>query len=188
MSGAISLNGNRHYIRSNPSTEFLGLELSGGDVWQNGAGLFLRSTSATGPDESGQWGLAAHDASGAEGILVGRVGDIWFNGGQVERASEISGKALADGFWDVYRYATGLQIIVAGITIPTNQVGTTFTFPRPFINTSVSIAANGATSYGDLSVTWDSDTTTGIRLYRKNFTGAYDFPTYIKCAFIGRWK
>lgn len=188
MSGAIFLNGNRHYIRSNTSTEFSGLELSGGNVWQNGAGLFLRSTSATGPDESGQWGLVAHDASGAEGALIGRVGDIRFNGEQIERASEISGKALADGFWDVCRYATGLQIIVAGISIPANQLGVTYTFPRPFINQSVSIAANGATEMGDVSITWASDTNTGIRLYRKNFTGAYSFPTYVKCAFIGRWK
>lgn len=166
-----------------------GLELGGGKDYKIGACLFLRNNSATGEGESGQWGLAAQDASsGAEGVLIGRADNLWFNGGLVERSSEIFGSVIEGGFYDVYRYATGLQIIIAGVTIPANQLGLTFTFPRPFINQSYSIAANAYTEYGDMAVTWALDTTTSIKLYRKFYDGNYHLPSYVKCAFIGKWK
>ena len=177
------------YISAVEPENFKGLEIGGGRTWKDGAGLFLRSNSATGEGESGQWGLVAQNAaSGTEGILFGRADNLWFNGGLVERSNEIFGSVIEGGFYDVYRYATGLQIIIAGVTIPANQLGLTFTFPRPFINQSYSIAANAYTEYGDMAVTWALDTTTSIKLYRKFYDGNYHLPSYVKCAFIGKWK
>lgn len=166
-----------------------GLELNGGYDYNNGATLFLRSNSATGEGESGQWGLVARDVStGEEGALIGHADNLWFNGGLVERSSEIFGSSIDGGFYDVYRYATGLQIIIAGVTIPANQLGLTFTFPRPFINQSYSIAANAYTEDADAVVTWALDTTTKLKLYRRLYNGNYNLPSYVKCAFIGKWK
>jgi hypothetical protein len=177
------------YIWVNQDETIKGLEVSSGETWEDGAGLFLRNNSATGEGESGQWGLIAHNvASGTDGILYGRADNLWFNGELVERSSEVFGSVIDGGFYDVYRYATGLQIIIAGVTIPGNQVGLTFTFPRPFINRSYSIAANAYTDYGDMAVTWALDTTTSIKLYRKYYNGNYNLPSYVKCAFIGKWK
>lgn len=165
-----------------------GLELGGGSTFENGASLFLRNNNATGPEESGQWGLAAHKAtSEKEGLLIGRTDNIWFNGKVVERADGFYAAQFDGGYCDVHRYVTGLQIVTAGITIPANQLGVTLTFTRPFINNAYSIAASGITPFGDLAITWDSDTTTSIKLYRKTYTGSYDFDTYTKCVFIGRW-
>lgn len=177
--------------RINASTpeNFKGLEIVSGKAWTDGAGLFLRSNSATGEGEAGQWGLAAHHASpSAESLLIGRVGHLLFDGAEVERSNEIFGSVIEGGFYDVYRYATGLQIIIAGVTIPINQIGLTFTFPRPFINQSYSIAANAFTALGDVAITWESGTTTSVNLYRQSYRGVYDFATYVKCAFIGKWK
>lgn len=166
-----------------------GLELNGGNDYKSGACLFLRNNSATGEGESGQWGLVAQDAStGKEGVLIGRADTLLFNGELVERSSEIFGSVIEGGFYDVYRYATGLQIIIAGVIIPANQMGLTFTFPRPFINQSYSIAANVLTEYGDVGVTGDLLTTTSVKLYRKAFGGHFDFSSYVRCTFIGKWK
>ena len=187
LTGPLFMTDNQ-YISANTSEEFKGLELSGGNTWQNGAGLYLRNISATGENESGRWGLVAHDASGKESVLIGSTDGLWFKGEQVERVVESTEATTDTGFWNVFRYASGLQIIVAGITIPADTIGVTFTFPKPFISQFYSVAANALTSNGDVAITWDSDTTTSIRLYKKSYSGAFDFLLYIKCAFIGRWK
>lgn len=188
VTGPIFITEDNHINAVTPEN-FKGLELGGGRAWKDGAGLFLRSNSATGESESGRWGLVAQNAaSGAEGILIGQADNLWFNGGLVERSNEIFGSAVEGGFYDVYRYATGLQIIIAGVVIPINQVSVTITFPRPFIDSQYSIAANALTSYGDVAVTCDLCTTTSIRLCRKAFSGNFDFVTYVRCAFIGKWK
>lgn len=188
LTGVLHMTEDTH-IYAVPDEALKGLELGGGIDYKSGASLFLRNNSATGEGESGQWGLASQDASsGKEGVLIGRADTLWFNGGLVERSNEIFGSAIDGGFYDVYRYATGLQIIIAGVTIPANQLGLTFTFPRPFINQSYSIAANAYTEYGDMTVTWALETTTSVKLYRKFYNGNYDIPSYVKCAFIGRWK
>lgn len=167
---------------------YKGLELGGGSTYYNGASLFLRNNNATGTEESGQWGLAAHNAtSEKEGILIGRTDNIWFNGKVVERADGFYTVQFDGGYCDVHRYVTGLQIVTAGITIPANQIGVTLTFTRPFINNSYSVAASGFTPNGDVAITWDSDTATSIKLYRKAYAGTYSFATYTKCVFIGRW-
>lgn len=177
------------YIRANIDETTKGLEVSGGASWEDGAGLFLRNNSATGEGESGQWGLVAQDVtSRTAGVLAGRADNLWFNGGVVERANEFFGSLIEGGFYDVYRYATGLQIIIAGVTIPADQMSVTFTFPRPFINKSYSIAANAYTEEGDVAVTWALETTTSTKLYRKFYNGNFHLPSYIKCAFIGKWK
>lgn len=188
LTGALRLTDDT-YIWANIDEPFKGLEVSSGETWEDGAGLFLRNNSATGEGESGQWGLVAQNAAlGTKGILNGQADNLWFNGGLVERSNEIFGATIEGGFYDVYRYATGLQIIIVGVTIPANQLSLTFTFPRPFINQSYSIAANAYTEDGDVTVTWALDTTTSIKLYRKLYNGTYHFPSYVKCAFIGKWK
>lgn len=167
---------------------YKGLELGGGSTFKNGASLFLRNNNATGPEESGQWGLAAHNAtSEKEGLLVGNTDNILFNGKVVERADGFYTTHFTGGYCDVHRYVTGLQIITAGITIPANQVGVTLTFAKPFINDAYSVAACGSTNNGDVVITWDSGTTTSIKLYRKACSGAFTFSTYTKCVFVGRW-
>lgn len=167
---------------------YKGLELGGGSTYKNGASLFLRNNNATGPEESGQWGLAAHNAtSEKEGLLLGRTDNIWFNGKVVERADGFYATQFTGGYCDAHRYVTGLQIITAGITIPANQVGVTLTFSKPFINEAYSVAACGSTNNGDVGITWDSGTATSIKLYRTAYSGAYSFATYTKCVFIGRW-
>ena len=188
LTGALCMTKDTH-IWANLDETVKGLEVSSGEAWKDGAGLFLRNNSATGEGESGQWGLVAQNVtSGTEGVLIGRADNLWFNGGVVERSNEIFGSAIEGGFYDVYRYATGLQIIIANVTIPANQIGFIFTFPSPFINQSYSIAANAYMEYGDMAVTWALDTTTSVRLYRKYYNGNFDLPTYVRCAFIGKWK
>lgn len=169
--------------------DFKGLELGGGNQYHTGASLFLRNNNATGEGESGQWGLTAHHASsGAEGLLIGNIDNILFNSKVVERFDGFYAAQFEGGYCDTHRYVTGLQIVAAGITIPANQLGVTLTFTKPFITNAYSIAANGLTPAGDIAITWDLDTPTSIKLYRKTYTGSYNVDTYVKCAFIGRWK
>ena len=167
---------------------YKGLELGGGSTFENGASLFLRNNNATGPEESGQWGLVAHSAtSEEEGVLIGRTDNLWFNGKVVERADEFYATQLEDGFCSVHRYATGLQIITAGVKIRGNNIGTTFTFARPFINNAYSVVATPLADNGGVIVTWDTDTATSINLYRRAYNGAFDFDSYVKCLLVGRW-
>ena len=167
---------------------YKGLELGGGSTFKNGASLFLRNNNATKPGESGLWGLAAHNAtSEKESLLIGYADNIMFNGKVVERSDGFYTTHFTGGYCDAHKYVTGLQIVTAGITIPANQIGVTLTFVKPFINESYSVAACGSTPYGDVTITWDSSTTTSIKLYRKAYDGAYSFDTYTKCVFIGRW-
>lgn len=167
---------------------YKGLELGGGSNFKNGAALFLRNNNATGDGESGQWGLAAHKAtSDEEGILVGSTDNIWFNGKVVERADGFYTAQFTGGFCNVHRYVSGLQIIIAAITIPFNKKVVTLTFTRPFINNTYSITANKQTYPSNVDIAWDSPTATGVSFYRRTYEGDYDFSTYITCAFIGRW-
>lgn len=167
---------------------YKGLELGGGSTFKNGASLFLRNNNATGTEESGQWGLAAHKAgSDEEGLLVGRTDNIWFNDKVVERADGFYMTQFKDGFCAVHRYVTGLQIIAAAVTIPFNKKVVTLTFTKPFIDNKYSITANKQTYPSNLDISWDSPTTTGISFYRRNNEGEYGFTTYVTCAFIGRW-
>ena len=167
---------------------YKGLELGGGSTFKNGASLFLRNNNATGPAESGQWGLAAHKVgSNEEGLLIGRTDNILFNGKVVERADEFYTTQFTGGFCAVHRYATGLQIVTAAITIPFNKKVVTLTFAKPFINNTYSITANKQTYPNNVDIAWDSPTTTGVSFYRRTYENDYDFKTYITCAFIGRW-
>ena len=167
---------------------YKGLELGGGSTFKNGASLFLRNNNATGPEESGQWGLAAHNAtSEKEGLLVGNTDNILFNGKVVERADGFYTTQFTGGFCNVHRYVTGLQIVIAAITIPFNKKVVTLSFTRPFINNTYSITANKRTFPSNVDIAWDSPTATGVSFYRRTSERDYDFATYITCAFIGRW-
>lgn len=167
---------------------YKGLELGGGSTFKNGASLFLRNNNATGPEESGQWGLAAHNAtSEKEGLLVGNTDNILFNGKVVERADGFYTTQFKDGFCDVHRYATGLQIAVAAVTIPMNKKVVTLTFAQPFINNTYSITTSSKYYPSNTVFSWDSSTTTGITFYRRDSADDYSFASYITCAFIGRW-
>lgn len=168
---------------------YKGLELGGGSTFYNGASLFLRNIDAKGSAESGQWGLAAHNAtSGKEGLLVGNTDTIEFNGRVVERADGFYTTKFTGGYCNVHRYVTGLQIVTAGVTIPANKFGVTLTFAKPFINEEYSFAACGHTTRGNVAVTWDSSTATSITLFRLFYNGDYNADTYTKCIFIGRWR
>lgn len=168
---------------------YKGLELGGGSNFKNGAALFLRNNNATGAGESGQWGLAAHTAaSEKEGLLVGNTDNIWFNGKVVERADGFYTTQFTGGFCNVHRYVSGLQIVIAAITIPFNKKVVNLTFTRPFINNTYSITANKQTYPSNVDIAWDSPTATGVSFYRRTYEGDYDFATYITCAFIGRWS
>lgn len=165
-----------------------GLELGGGSTFKNGASLFLRNNNATGSEESGQWGLVAHKAtSEEEGILIGRTDNIWFNGKVVERADGFYPTQFTGGFCNVHRYVSGLQIIIAAITIPVKKKVVTLSFARPFINNTYSITTSKLSYNGYVDVAWDSPTATGVSFYRRSPEGDYAFTTYITCAFIGRW-
>lgn len=167
---------------------YKGLELGGGSTFKNGASLFLRNNNATGPEESGQWGLAAHNAtSEKEGLLVGNTDNILFNGKVVERADGFYATHFTGGFCNVHRYVTGLQIVIAAITIPMNKKVVTFTFTKPFINNTYSITTSKQTYPSNIDIAWDSPTATGVSFYRRAYNGKYDFDTYLTCAFIGRW-
>lgn len=167
---------------------YKGLELGGGSTFKNGASLFLRNNNATGPEESGQWGLAAHKVgSDEEGLLMGRTDNIWFNGKVVERADGFYTTHFTGGFCAVHRYVTGLQIVAAALTIPFNKKVVTLTFTKPFIDNTYSITANKQTYPSNVDIAWDSPTATGVSFYRRTYEGDYDFATYITCAFIGRW-
>lgn len=165
-----------------------GLELGGGSTFKNGASLFLRNNNATGAEESGQWGLAAHKAgSDEEGLLIGRTDNIWFNGKVVERADGYYTTRFTGGFCDVHRYVTGLQIISAGITIPIEKKVVTLTFTKPFIDGSYSIVTGFEYYPSNTHISWDSPTATGVTFYRRDYAADYSFKTYITCTLIGRW-
>lgn len=165
-----------------------GLELGGGSTFKNGASLFLRNNNATGTDESGQWGLAAHKVgSDEEGLLIGSTNNIWFNGKVVERADGFYTTLFTGGFCAVHRYATGLQIVAAALTIPMNKKVVTLTFTKPFINNTYSITTSFKYYPSNTHISWDSPTATGVNFYRRDYAADYSFDTYITCAFIGRW-
>lgn len=167
---------------------YKGLELGGGSTFKNGASLFLRNNNATGPAESGQWGLAAHNAtSEKEGLLVGNTDNILFNGKVVERADGFYTTQFTGGFCNVHRYVTGLQIVIAAITIPMNKKVVTLTFTKPFIDNTYSITTSKKTYPSNIDIAWDSPTATGVSFYRRAYDGEYGFDTYLTCAFIGRW-
>ena len=167
---------------------YKGLELGGGSTYKNGATLFLRNNNATGPKESGQWGLAAHNATSAkEGLLIGNTDNILFNGKVVERADGFYTSQFTGGFCNVHRYATGLQIVIAAITIPVKKRTVTLTFPKPFIDNSYSITTSKQSYSVAVELAWDSPTATSIGFYRRAFEEEYSFTTYLTCAFIGRW-
>ena len=167
---------------------YKGLELGGGSTFKNGASLFLRNNNATGPEESGQWGLAAHNAtSEKEGLLVGNTDNILFNGKVVERADGFYTTRFNGGFCNVHRYVTGLQIVTAVITIPMNKKVVTLTFTKPFIDNTYSITTSKQTYPSNIDIAWDSPTATGVSFYRRAYDGEYGFDTYLTCAFIGRW-
>lgn len=167
---------------------YKGLELGGGSTFKNGATLFLRNNNATGPEESGQWGLAAHNAtSEKEGLLVGNTDNILFNGKVVERADGFYATYFTGGFCNVHRYVTGLQIIIAATTIPMNKRVVNLTFTKPFINNTYSVTTCKQTYPSNIDIAWDSPTATGINFFRRAYDGEYGFDTYLTCAFIGRW-
>ena len=178
----------KHYIWANTSTDYAALELGGGPTYDEGACLVLRSNKASDENETGSWALVAHREDGSVSSLLGTTNNVWFKGLILERSARINGAVIEGGFYDLYAYETGLQIIIAGVTIKANELSTIFTFPNPFINESYSIAANAYTPHGDVTVTWDMGTTTSIRLNRRAINAAYNFDSYIKCAFIGKWK
>lgn len=167
---------------------YKGLELGGGSTFKNGASLFLRNNNATGPEESGQWGLAAHNAtSEKEGLFVGNTDNIIFNGKVVERADGYYATFFTGGFCNVQRYVTGLQIVIAAITIPMNKKVVTLSFTRPFIDNTYSITTSKLTYPSNVDIAWGSPTTTGVSFYRRTYGDDYSFDTYLTCAFIGRW-
>lgn len=167
---------------------YKGLELGGGSDFKKGASFFLRNNNATGVEESGQWGLVAHKAtSEEEGILIGRTDNIWFNGKVVERADGFYTTQFTGGFCKVQRYVTGLQIVIASLTIPLNKKVVTLTFTRPFIDNTYSITTSKQTYPSNVDIAWDSPTATGVSFYRRTDNADYDFITNLTCAFIGRW-
>lgn len=167
---------------------YKGLELGGGSTFKNGASLFLRNNNATGPEESGQWGLAAHNAaSEKEGLLVGNTDNILFNGKVVERADGFYMTQFTGGFCAVHRYVTGLQIAIAAITIPVDKKVVTLTFTKPFIDNTYSITTSFKYYPSNTFFSWDSPTATGVSFHRRDYAVDYSFDSYISCAFIGRW-
>lgn len=180
--------GETNHIWSVGVESLKGLELGGGAAYEDGAALFLRNNYATGPEESGQWGLAAHKVgSDKEGLLLGRIDNIWFNGKVVERADGFYTTQFTGGFCNVHRYVTGLQIITAAVTIPMNKKGVTLSFIKPFIDNSYSITTGLRDYPSNTNISWDSPTATGVSFYRRVSSSDYDFDSYITCAFIGRW-
>lgn len=187
LTGPIYLNETNH-IWAVTDELYKGLEIGGGSTFKNGASLFLRNNNATGPSESGQWGLAAHNATSAkEGLLVGNTDNIWFNGKVVERADEFYETQFGGGFCNVQRYVTGLQIVIAAITIPKEKQRVTLSFAKPFIDTRYSITTSKLTDLNKVEISWGFATSTSIRFDRRTYDGAYDFDTFITGAFIGRW-
>lgn len=166
---------------------YKGLELGGGSTFKNGASLFLRNNNATGPGESGQWGLAAHNAaSEKEGLLVGNTDNILFNGKIVERSEEFCTTEFTGGYCNIQRYATGLQIAFASIRIPSNKTVVTLSFARPFINNAYAITTSKQTYPDIVDIAWDSPTATGVSFRRRAYLeDASD--TQVTCTFIGRW-
>lgn len=165
-----------------------GLELGGGSTFKNGASLILRNNNTTETKESGQWGLAAHEAgSDKEGFLMGCTDTIWFNGKEVERAEGFYTSRFTGGFCDVHRYATGLQIISAALIIPVDTKVVTLTFTKPFIDNTYSVTTCLKYYPSNTHLSWDSPTATNIKFYRRDYAVDYSFDTYFTCAFVGRW-
>lgn len=187
LTGPLFLNGTNH-ILAVVDEAHKGLELGGGDTFKNGASLFLRNNNATGAEESGQWGLVAHNAtSEQESFLIGRTDNILFNDKVVERADGFYMTQFTGGFCAVHRYVTGLQIVSAAITIPMNKKVVTLTFTKPFIDNTYSITTSFKYYPSNTHISWDSPTATSVILYRRDYSADYSFDTYITCAFIGRW-
>ena len=187
LTGPLYLNETNH-IWATLEEEYKGLELGGGSTFKNGAALFMRNNNATGADESGHWGLAAHRAgTDKESLLVGTTDNVWFNGRIVERIDGFSTTQFTGGFCAVHRYVTGLQIVTAALTIPMDKKAVTLTFTKPFIDNTYSIMTSFEYYHSNTNISWDSPTVTGVSFYRKDYAADYSFNTHITCAFIGRW-
>lgn len=139
--------------------------------------------------EHGSFALGARPKDGSSGsYLLGLTsGSLLWRGKEVERVDGFYAAQFEGGYCDVHRYASGLQILTAGFHIPSNQVGITLTFTRPFIDIAYSVAASGYSPNGDVAITFNADTTTSIRFYRKSYSGAFDFTLGVKCIIVGRW-
>ena len=187
LTGPLYLNETNH-IWAVVDELYKGLELGGGSTFKNGASLFLRNNNATGTGESGQWGLAAHKVgTDKESLLVGGADNIWFNGKEVERADGLYTTQFKGGFCAVHRYATGLQIVTAAVTIPLHKKEVTLTFTEPFIDTTYSITTGFKYIPKNTHISWDTPTTTSVIIYRRDRDDDYELDAYITCVLIGRW-
>lgn len=191
MRGGILFN-NLGGVSQNTTTEYEEISVYSQDQANNWQGGMLSCRGHGGSNEAarGSFALVARrkDGSGSSFLLGLTSGDLTWRGDEVERVDGFYTSSFNSGYCNVYRYATGLQIVTADIAIPVNQLGVTLTFAKPFANNTYSVAANALTNVGDIGVTWDSNTTTSIKLYRKAYSGSYSFGTSIRCAFIGRWR
>lgn len=178
-----------HVITAISDKAYKGLELHGGPSTQKGAFLVLRHNDAT--NEAGRWYLAAQDiTTGQQSYFIGGADSLWFNHQELERIQETVSTTISDGggFCKVIRYTSGLQVLYALDRINPNSVGRDFTFARPFIGDQYAVSASALTNRGDVAITYNAATTTGIKLYRTSYRGAYDFETPYKLIAIGRWK
>lgn len=190
MTGELTLN-NLGRIAQETSPELDQILFQAYDRTDMSAGGWLACRGHSGSNEadhgSFSLGVRSKDGSITYQLLGNTAGGLSWAGKEVERADGFYAAQFVGGYCDVHRYVTGLQILTAGFQIPSNQIGVTLTFTRPFINLAYSVVANGHSPNGDVAITYDSDTTTSIRFCRKSYTGAFDFTLDAKCIIVGRW-
>lgn len=180
-----------HVITSISDEAYKGLELYGGPSTKKGAFLVLRHNDATGVNEAGRWFLVSQNiTTGQQSYFIGGADNLWFNYKELERIQETVTTTISDGggFCKAIRYTSGLQILYGIDRILINSVGREVTFARPFIDARYAVSACAHTNRGDVAISYNFDTPTGIIFYRTSYIGAYDFETTYKFIAIGRWK
>lgn len=180
-----------YVIKTNTTDSYKGLELYGGPSDKKGAYLALRNINATQPNEAGSWCLVSqNETTGQQNYFVGDTNSLWFNYKELERIQETYSKTISDrgGVYKSIRYTSGLQILYGLDTFPMNWLGIEITFSRPFIDDQYAVSASALTNRGDVAITYNDATTTGIKFYRTSYRGVYDFETPYKFIAIGRWK
>lgn len=135
-------------IDSNTSSYYKGLEVRSAKIWEGGAALYLRNNGATGPRESGSWGIAAKDANGVDHLLQGIENNLYYEGAAVERNISTSTFKLPSGGSAVERRFSSSLMIITGESSLIKGGSETITFKTPFASYdyAVSVVYNTSNS------------------------------------------
>lgn len=128
-------------IDANTAPIYRGLEVRSAKTWEGGAYLYLRNNEATGPHESGSWGIAAKDTNGVDHVLQGIENHLYYEGAEVERNHSTSTFRLPSGGSAVERRFSSSLMIITGKLSLIKGGSETITFKTPFTSYDYAVGA-----------------------------------------------